>query len=162
MERHVGPDQRPGRSLRGEATPRLERPLRLGGGRPVERPAPRALGREPGGQGVERRPNLVEISHLLGHERRDRQTLATVFDRQPLALDQLERVADRLARNAEQRRHLVLAQALAGCEPAVSDRGHQPLVHQIDQDGAARQRLQRSIFACQVVIRIRNSEFLQY
>ena len=57
---------------------------------------------------------------------------------QPGALQSLQRLADGCARDAQALGELLIAEALAGLEPAVEDRLAEECVHLVAEHGAAR------------------------
>ena len=110
-----------------------KRPLRGAALLRVDHPPRDALGGEPSGQRVERGADLVKFTNPGGVDPGDDQPAAAVFFDQLLLLEQLQRVADRLPRNAKGAAQLLLADALPGGERAVGNRLDQLLISTVDQ-----------------------------
>ena len=142
MERHVGRHEHTdvGGIVQGEAVgQRLVRRALLVG---ADQSGLHALRGQAGSHPVESLAHLVEIAHALGLHRRHHQSALAVLDQQPAAFQDLQGVADRLARDAQHLGDALLGQPLAGRERPVDDRGQQAVVHLVDQgrDGAQRDK----------------------
>ena len=77
--------------------------------------------------------DLVEIPHLGWLDRRHRQSSLADLDGQPLPLEQLQGVADRLARNRKPLGDLLLRESLARGKRAIGDGVDQPQMDLLDQ-----------------------------
>ena len=94
------------------------------------------------GEAIEHFADLIEVHDAVAVERRDGQPALAVLDQQAAALEDLQGVADRLARDAEQGGDAFLRQALTRREVAGRDRRDEPVVDLIDQGWACVQLLQ--------------------
>src|ERR1700728_433791 len=99
-----------------------------------------ACGREPGRLRIDGAAHLIELANARGIELRDFETLAAAVGNQTLAIQQVQRVAERLARDPKLFRELVLPNAVARRQGAVGVCLENPRSDLIDQ---VRQRLQR-------------------
>ncbi len=99
--------------------------------------------RAPGGQlrrqPLERLAHLIEIANALRVEWRDHQAALAVLDEQAAALQKLQGMTDRLARDAEPGGNAFLGHACAGHQRTIDDRGQKPVVHLIDEVGRRRE-----------------------
>ncbi len=98
-----------------------------------------------GGHPVERLAHLVEIAHPLRLHRRHHQPALAVLDQQAAALQDLQRVADRLPRHAQHLGNAFLGEPLLRRQRPVDDRGQQPVVHLVDQGRNGAQRDQHGV-----------------
>ena len=80
------------------------------------------LGGKPGCQRIEGRSDLVKLANAGGVDRADGQPASAALLDEFLLLEQLQSMADRLARHAQHSAKLFLADALAGGERAIGDR----------------------------------------
>ena len=94
-----------------------------------------ASGRQPGRQRIDGAAYLIELADPQGIELRDFKTLAAAFGDQALAMQQMQRVADRLPGDAEFFRKLVLPDAVPRRQCAVGDGLENPRIDLIDQVG---------------------------
>ena len=111
-----------------------------------------ALGRKPRRQPVEGGADAIEIADAARFHRRHLDPALAAVDHQALAAEQLQRMADRLARDRKALGDVLLRQPLAGRQRAVGDRVDQPGVDLLDQVGNWRKRFHGEF-------RIRHSEF---
>ena len=102
--------------------------------------APDTSGCELGGQRVDGAAHLIELADAQGIELRYLKALASAFGDQPLAVQQMQRVTDRLARDAELFRKLALADAVPRRQREVGDAIEDPGIDLIDQIGGRIER----------------------
>ena len=115
----------------------LQRRLEL---RAPGRVGPGAPGREPRRQRVDGAAHLVELADARRIEPGDLKAAAAAFGDQPLPVQQMQRMGDRLARYAELLGQLVLPDAMPRRQRAVDDRLEDPGIDLVDQVG---ERIQR-------------------
>ena len=112
----------------------------------------------PGGelcrQRIDGAAHLIELANPHRIELRHLKTLAAAFGDQALPVQQMQRVADRLARDAELFGELVLPDAVSWRQRAVDDAVEDPRIDLVDQ---VRGRVERGSWG--VRFGIRNSVF---
>jgi hypothetical protein len=119
-----------------------------------------ALGGQPRGEAIEHFADLIKVHDVVAVERRDGQPALAMLDQKAATLEDLQGMADRLARDAKQGRDAFLRQALTRREVAGRDRRDEPVVDLIDQSWACLQLLQCTALLAEVgVIAVLNSEF---
>ncbi len=133
MKRNVSLNEGQDRGIRTEREPGCEGPLRHPPLGQVDHTLGNPLGSKPGCQRIKRRSDLVKLANAGGIDRADGQPASAVFLDEFLLLEQLQGMADRLARHTEHPAKLFLADALAGGERAIGNRLDQPLIGTVDQ-----------------------------
>src|ERR1700730_12763665 len=101
------------------------------------------LGSKPGRQRIKRRSDLVKLANGSSVDRADGQPASAAFFDEFLLLEQLQRMADWLARHTEHPAELFLADRLAGGAGPVGNRLDQPLIGAVDQRRLGIEGLQR-------------------
>jgi hypothetical protein len=144
MKRNISLDQGQDRRIRAKGEPGREGPLRRPPLSRVDDTLGNPLGSEPGCQRIERRADLVELANHGGIDCADGQPTSAVFLDEFLLFEQLQGMADRLARHAEHPAELFLANTLAGGQCAIGNRLDQPLIGAVDQGWLGVERLQQS------------------
>ncbi len=133
MKGNVSLDEGQDRSTRPQGEPGCEGPLRRPPLGHVDHTLGNPLGSKPGRQRIERRSDLVKLANAGGIDRAHGQSASTAFLDEFLLLEQLQGMADRLARHTEHPAELFLADTLAGGKRAVGNRLDQPLIGAVDQ-----------------------------
>jgi hypothetical protein len=131
------------RCVRAQLQACRERPLRRPPLRQGDGAGGDPFGGKPRREGLERGANLIKLADCNRIGRRDDQPAATILCHQPLLFEQLQRVADGLARHAQHPAEFFLANAPAGGERAVGDRLGKALISALDQRRLRAERLQR-------------------
>ena len=132
MKRNVSLDEGQDRCIRTKGEPGCEGPLCRATLCCVSDPLGNPLGSEPGCQNIKRRSDLVELSNAGGIDGGDGQPASAVFLYEFLLLEQLQGMANRLARHPKHPAELFLADTLTGGERAISNRLDQPLIGTVD------------------------------
>ena len=133
MKRDVSLDECQDRSMRAKGEPGCEGPLRRPPLGHVDHTLGNPLGSKPGCQRIERRSDLVKLANGSSIDRADGQPASAAFLDEFLLLEQLQGMADRLARHTEHPAELFLADTLAGGECAIGNCLDQPLIGAVDQ-----------------------------
>ena len=102
-----------------------------------------AFGCEACCEAVEHLADLIEACDPFALKRCDGEAALAVFDQQAAAFEDLQGMADGLARNAEHLSNALLRKALARCEVARRNRGNEPVMDLINQGGSCLQLFQR-------------------
>ena len=133
MKRDVSLDECQDRSIQAKGEPGCEGPLRRPLLSQVDDALGNPLGSKPGRQRIKRRSDLVKLANGSSIDRADGQPASAIFLDEFLLLEQLQGMADRLARHTEHPAELFLADTLAGSECAIGNRLDQPLIGAVDQ-----------------------------
>ena len=133
MKRDVSLDECQDRSIQAKGEPGCEGPLRRPLLSQVDDALGNPLGSKPGRQRIKRRSDLVKLANARRVDRTDGQPASAAFLDEFLLLEQLQGMADRLARHTEHPAELFLADTLAGGKRAVGNRLDQPLIGAVDQ-----------------------------
>ena len=145
VERHVGPHQIDCGALWRKRLPVCQRIAERGDLGRLRFAAADADGRQPSGKAVERFPYLLEPPDADAVQRRHRQSTAPMLYGQPAMLQQLQGVADRLARHVEQFRDTFLGQPFARRKTPDGDRLHELVMHLIDKRGFGANRVEHGL-----------------
>src|SRR3954471_23875521 len=134
MKIDIGLDEGGGRTIRSQRRSMLQSFFKVAVLLRADGTHSNALSGKPGGEGIQRCPDLIQVDNPPGIQRSHGKATLAAFRQQTLVLQQLKGVTDGLPRHAKPLSQFFLAYAAAGRQAAVGDGFHKPIIYLVNQN----------------------------